>query len=852
MIALPIDRKLDQIKELFLSSQNLVLTAAPGAGKTTRLPPACLNWVDGKVLVLEPRRMAAVAAANRVCEENGWQLGQECGYQIRFENRTSKTTRLIFQTEALLVKQLLRDPNLADVSLVILDEFHERSADVDLALGAIREMQLIGHPIKLIVMSATLESKRISKFLDDCPMVDVEGTLHEIKIQYFKKSMSLKTDLDFFQELNHLVKSAFKNSQRDLLVFLPGVAEIHRAIRNLSDWFASEQIYALPLHGNLNLQEQKLAINAGKGRRVIFSTNIAESSVTIDGVDTVIDSGLARVNRWDIKTGFSKLKLERISKFSAKQRAGRSARQFPGQVYRMWNLMDEAVMSLDQEPEILRIDLADSLLTLAELGVSNFKNFTWYEAPPENHMEAARNFLLRAQLLDEKNVVTKKAMEANRLPLTTRLASMFIDGQALHAQNLAALMVAVISEKDFLKADHVESFRADKWECDLQPRLHLLLDKRSGHEVLQSEMKIAWEVAVRLLGGDVFLKNKSGDRQYDFLSDRKMFLDLLARNYSDRLARRRPGTRRGLMVGGRGVRLHDASLVQDSDFFFCIEGIDGVDSTETIIRLACGLSKEEVINIFSDKIIRLKKIVFHAEKNLIQKEEARFLYDLPIDEPTYSAANKDEIAEALPKILLENWDRLLVKNEALNAWMQRFDFFCDTVCKKPELWQEEWTSFEHIQFSTSRRLEALSLAAMGQSNLQSLFENDIAWAFESLLPLQLAEFLNKQLPMKIQVPSGSWIPLNYSKEQGVHIEVRLQEIFGWSESPKLFNGQVPLTFHLLAPNYRAVQLTKDLASFWKNTYFEVRKELRLKYPKHSWPEDPTTAIAVAKGRSQKN
>lgn len=332
---LPIDDFIDDILQKVTSHTNLVITAAPGAGKTTRLPPELLSVVAGKILVLEPRRMASIAAAHRVAEENNWLVGEEVGYQVRFVNKTSHKTRLIYMTEALLARHMIHHPELDDVDIVILDEFHERSLYVDLTLGLIRELQELGHHIKIVVMSATLEAEKIAEYLGNCPVISVPGKLFELTVRYQKSTQLLTPQYQFYEHLSQVIKEAQRQTDKDILVFLPGAREIERAKGNLLDWKESKKIEVITLHGSLPLEAQRIALQKSSAQRIILATNIAESSVTLDGVDTVIDSGLVKIMKQDLRTGFSRLEISRISLASAIQRAGRAARQFPGVCYRM-------------------------------------------------------------------------------------------------------------------------------------------------------------------------------------------------------------------------------------------------------------------------------------------------------------------------------------------------------------------------------------------------------------------------------------------------------------------------------------------------------------------------------------
>ncbi|NUN05466.1 MAG: ATP-dependent helicase HrpB [Bdellovibrio sp.] len=837
LIALPIDDFLAEIEEKFKSESNLVITAAPGAGKTTRLPPALLKHVSKKILVLEPRRMAAIAAAHRIAEEQGWQVGQEIGYQVRFNNKTSDKTRLIFMTEALLARQMIHDPELSDVDLVILDEFHERSMHVDLALGLLRELQELGRDIKILVMSATLEAEKISAYLGNGSVVSVPGKLFELDIRYQKNSQSLQTFPAFYESLFATVKEAQAQSAKDILVFLPGIGEIDRAQNTIQAWADSKNIEVLPLHGSLNIEDQRKALQRSSRQRVILSTNIAESSVTIDGVNTVIDSGLAKSMKQDHRTGFSRLELGRISLSSAIQRAGRAARQFPGVCYRMWNKMDELSFSKSEVAEIQRIDLTESLLFLSAQGVTDFSAFSWFEKPPALAIQNAERFLKISGALDNGNRITVLGRHILHFPLPVRLAKLILVGMEANAVQLSSMLAALLQERDILRKEAINSFLGDNLENDLAARLevlkHFRKDKRApreaSHFALQTVDQSARQIAdlARHLKG---IKVSAGIQEDDHTLTKKILLQA----YADRLCRRRGKTDRALMVGGRGVKLQSESLVKNSEFFVALNGVEGNSDAETVVSLACGFDKEFILNTFKEEIVKIKDVTFNEDKGQFFAREYRSAFGLALDEPSLSPASPADIAARLPQILSEKIDLVLKGNENLASFWQRLDF----------LEQQEGTALDRSSFV----LEAFTQACLGETKMQTVIEKDLVFFFESVFPQDLVQKLRKEIPERIEVPSGSKIKVHYPLDKNPYIEVRIQEVFGMMQTPKVYQGKIPVTLHLLGPNFRPVQVTSSLESFWQNGYPEVRKELRIKYPKHQWPENPADGVPEAKGR----
>jgi ATP-dependent helicase HrpB len=854
-LALPIDDFLPDITKALASSNNLVVTAAPGAGKTTRLPPALLHFLSGKILVLEPRRMAAIAAAHRIAEENGWTLGQEVGYQVRFGNKTSKQTRLIFMTEALLARQMISDPELEGVDAVVLDEFHERSLHVDLALGLLRELQELGRKIHIIVMSATLEAEKISSYLGQAPIFSVPGKLHELKTVYQKNSQLLQTHSNFYDQLLTLTREAQAQTKHDLLIFLPGVGEIERARQHLTPWAESKGLDLVPLHGSLPLEDQRRALQRGVKSRVVLSTNIAESSVTVDGVNTVIDSGLAKVMKQDLRTGFSRLEISRISQSSAIQRSGRAARQFPGMSYRMWNKLDESSFSKSDVPEILRSDLSESLLFLAAQGVRDFDTFSWFEKPAKQSLERALKLLRSSGALSEKNEVTSIGQQILHFPLPVRLARLMIAGAEIGALDLAARIAALLQERDILRKEAVGQFIGDELECDLTARLEVLEAFLKSGKARDAHMSALQTVSqsyrqILSLAKEIFPKARSTAS----LTPVEARQHLLMSAYRDRLCRRRKHSDRALMSGGRGVKLSPDSLVRKSEFFFALSGVEGSSDAETLVSLGSGLDSDFLFSHFAVQIQKRRRVIFDEDRSQFYREEFKSLDDLPLEEPTLSQASPAEVGEQLPEILAQNFARVLKENEELSLWVNRLNFLYrhrDQIPEKthvevgPEL-SDIFSDGSEISFDF--KMKSLSGASMGETKMAPVFAKDLVYFFEDSLSQELRQVLRAELPARLKVPSGSMILVHYPADKAPYMEMRIQEIFGWTQTPKVLFQLLPITLHLLSPNFRPVQVTSSLESFWQNGYAEVRQELRIRYPKHQWPEDPKDGVAEAKGK----
>lgn len=840
--SLPIDHFIPTILEAISSQNNLVITAEPGAGKTTRLPAALLSAVSGKILVLEPRRMAAIAAAHRIAEENNWTLGEEVGFQVRFNNKTSSKTRLIFMTEALLARQMIHDPELENVDIVILDEFHERSLHVDLTLGLIRELQELGRHIKIIVMSATLDSKKISHYLGNATIISIPGKLFPLDIRYQKTSQLLKTQHNFFDNLVYIIKEAQLNTPKDILVFLPGISEIERAKTSLLAWAENNKIEIVILHGSLSIEAQRKALQKSLTQRVILSTNIAESSVTLDGVNTVIDSGLVKTLKQDLRTGFSRLELSRISLSSAIQRGGRAARQFPGINYKMWSQNDELAFSKNETPEILRTDLSESLLFLAAQGVHHFENFSWFEKPATANMESALCHLKWIKALTSNNTLTEIGREILHFPLPVRLGRLIIAGIEYGCVELAAKIAALLQERDILGRNASELYLGDQYECDLTIRLEIL-DQLIKHNNSRENVVQSYRHILQLA--------KKFDKKpikAPINSDEARQL-LLIMAYNDRLCRRRKNSDRALMVGGRGVKISSESVVAKSEFFICLNGLEVNTEAETLVSMASGIDKAFLIKYLPDQVQLKKEIIYDETKKQFYHQEFKAIFNLPLEEPIFTLATSTQVAEKLPELLANNWNTVLDNNPQLSQWWQKLLFLRDqNELLSIDIKQELENIFEGNFLKKSFLLEIFTQASFGESQLADVSKKNLINFFENNLSVNFKKILQVELPDFIKVPSGSLIRIQYIPGKAPHIEVRIQEIFGWNKTPNILFQQIALVLHLLAPNFRPVQITSNLESFWRNGYSDVRKELRIRYPKHQWPENPADGIAEAKGR----
>lgn len=850
MERLPLDLAWPEIEGALKSHRNLVLVAEPGAGKTTRFPPALLRsgLIDSKkkILMLEPRRLAARASAHRIAFEQRWQLGSEVGYQVRFENRTSASTRLHVLTEGLLARRLQSDPELSDVGAVILDEFHERSQHTDLALGLLFELQeLSRQDLRIIVMSATLDAEKVARYLNDCPVVKVPGRTFPVTVHHGRRPLALDTGPAFLDSVADIVRGAISGSlerEGDVLVFLPGAREIRGVGTRIAGDCERAGFVACELHGSLSLDDQDRAIRRDPSRKkIVLATNIAETSLTIDGVGTVIDSGLARVVRVDA-AGFERLQISRISLASAKQRAGRAGRQGPGHCHRLWSKFDEASLPEFEQPELLRTDLTDAIFALLSQGVTDPEGFSWFERPPLEAIRFAASALIDLGFRDPRSgALTGEGREALKVPLPAHLSRLMLEAIKFGAIKLGARLSALLSEKDILSSrigphsSHVES--------DVLLRLGHLEDGRGSAAADPHAARNVLRVAEAIENSASRIR-VSGKRAGVDDPD-ELALRLLTLAFPDRVCRRRrakqPAAR---MVGGRGVTLAPFSTLETAELFVAIASYEPPPHlprearVDAQISVASRIERAWLKEYFPEHVTKKSEIVFNEETLDVQRRHAESFHDLPLEEPHVSRAGADEAFPILVREARARWESIVASHVDLQRVLARLRFIRASFANE---------SVAELDTADVEN-RALEEACFGETRLAAVVAKPLDEIYLRSLPQGLARLLNEAAPDSLTVPSGSHIRVQYPEARPPFLEVRIQEIFGMKSSPKVGGGRVPLVFHLLGPNYRPVQVTSDLESFWKTGYSEVRKELRSRYPKHSWPDDPTTATPEAKGR----
>ncbi|MDW8261341.1 MAG: ATP-dependent helicase HrpB [Phycisphaerales bacterium] len=860
MQPLPIDPHLPAILHALRRHRNLVLLADPGAGKTTRLPPAILPLLEAgshpQVLILQPRRIAARAAAARIAQEHNWRLGREVGYHIRFDRLISPDTRLQVLTEGILTRRLLEDASLEGVGCVILDEFHERSIHSDLALALLREVQQTIRPdLRLIVMSATLDAAPISRFLDDAPVFEIPGRRFPVQIEHRPRRGDRDIETAVVDEIAELLQDGA--GPGDVLVFLPGAGEIQRVEDSLRTLARQEDALVLPLHGALANHEQLRALQPARQRKIILATNIAETSLTIDGVTCVIDSGLHRIAGYDPRRGMDTLTLAPISRASADQRAGRAGRTAPGRAIRLWPEREHHDRPAFDPPEIARVDLAPTLLSLHAWGCQDPRRFAFFQPPPEAMLASAERLLVMLGALDATPArqITALGRRMARLPAHPRLARLLLEAQSRGVPQRGAAVAALLSEKDILRRDFRSKSDAPQVRADSDLSLRLsLLRGRQKDRVFDAASLARVNEAIRQFSH--LLRRMHPERQgqdspspetSEFKSCPSVpsagafpeeWLVLLA--YPDRVCRMRDRSRRaGVMVGGGGVRLSGESAVMDAEFFVAVDARHdpAAARAESVVRIACRIERDWLNASFPQSIRHESAAEFDPSRQRVAGVARIFYHDLLLEEQENVAVDEQTAARVLAEALTPRASQIIESDPDAAAFLARLDLLRRSV---PE---HGWPVIDGDFFHG-----VLQDACRGKRAVSEIDSAALVNAIRARLPVPLERLMDELAPAAIVVPSGSRIRLSYIRGQPPRLAVRLQELFGLTATPRVCSGRVSVIVELLGPNYRPVQVTSDLESFWRNTYPRVRKDLRARYPRHAWPEDPLSAPPQAKRR----
>lgn len=813
----PVHEILPALKTSLAENKTVILQAPPGAGKSTIVPLELADepWLKGKkIVMLEPRRLAARSVAMRMASLREEAAGQQIGYRIRFENCVSTHTRIEVVTEGILTRMIQRDSALEQVGLVIFDEFHERSLQADLALALCLQVQQLLRPeLRILIMSATLDGERLSAQLNNAPVISSAGIRYPVTIYYLGDNK----DEPLHVRTTKAIRKAFTDQAGDILVFLPGAGEIKRIVEVLET--GSSPALVLPLYGDLPFKKQQEAIlpDPNGRRKIVLATSIAETSLTIEGIATVIDSGFSRVPRFDPRSGLTRLETVRVTKDAADQRTGRAGRLGPGVCYRLWSEATHRYLADQRKPEILEADLAPLVLELCAWGVQDVTELTWITLPPAGAVSQAKDLLVQLEAI-ENNRITERGRKMASLPTHPRIAHMLTapDNNMLA---LATDVAALLEERDPL---------IRQTSADLSLRIEVLRKWRRGEQV-DAERSVLERIE-RLA--------KAWRKHFSLAADNSLPSDydtglLLAMAYPERIAQRieKHGERYKL-ANGRVAKLPSHDPLVHSEWIVAAQVDAG--SGEGKIFLAAPVHEENLLN----QVTIAEVVRWDSARGMVEGVEEKRIGNLVLGKQPLVALPDKKRIEVICRAVQEEGLRLLNWQEMHTHWQRRI---LSLRFWRPE---ENWpdVSEKKLLETVCNWLSPFLQSVNNRADLQRL---DLQAALDGLLPWELQSKLNQLAPAKLEVPSGSVIPVTYfSDGQPPVMEVRLQEVFGLPDTPAVNEGRIKITLHLLSPGYKPVQVTQDLKSFWNSTYHEVKKELKRRYPKHSWPEDPWTAKAV--------
>ena len=812
-IPLPIDEALPRLTSALATNNRSVLVAQPGAGKTTRVPLVLLDepWAkDMKILVLEPRRLAARAAAARMASILGEQVGDTVGLRVRFGSKVSKRTRIEVVTEGVFTRLILDDPSLAGVAAVLFDEFHERSLDADLGLALVRDAQQgLRDDLKILVMSATLDGARVAALLGNAPVIESQGRGFPVETRYLGRDARVPIERQVADAAEH----ALRADSGSLLVFLPGAAEIRRTETLLKERVRKANVDIVALFGALDASEQDRAISpAPPGhRKVVLATSIAETSLTIEGIRVVIDSGLSRVPRYEPDVGLTRLQTVRVSRAAADQRRGRAGRTEPGVCYRLWDEPQTGSLEPYTRPEILSADLSSFVLDLAQWGAVDPGELAFLDPPPRAALNEARALLGDLGALDAQGRVTEEGRKLRALPLPPRLARMVVDAAAEGAGAQAAAIAALLTERGLGGDDLDLCRRLDQFRRD---------SSRRGEDA--RAMVKRWADAVDGNGGG---KLSVGS--------------ILALAYPDRIAKSRGG-RSGafLLANGRGGLVDPASALA-CETFLAVAELTGAAGASRIL-LAAPLTRAEIEARFADRIEEREAVTFDTDSASLRARRSRRLGVLVLAEQLKPVAPNAENAKQLAEGIAGLGIGKLPWSEAQMQLRNRVSFL-----RRSE--GDEWPDLSDNMLARTVA-EWLAPFLTGKTALAQIGADDLAAALDALIPWNLLHRLDAEAPTHFTASTGSAVPIDYDAEQGPTISIRVQELFGLATHPSIAGGRVPLVIELLSPAHRPVQVTRDLPGFWRGSYKDVKTEMRGRYPKHPWPDDPLSAPATRRAK----
>jgi ATP-dependent helicase HrpB len=833
---LPIDAVLDELARTLENHNAAVLVAPPGAGKTTRVPLALLDepWVSNrKIIVLEPRRIAARASAERMAHTLGERVGETVGYRVRFGSKVSRATRIEVVTEGIFSRQILDDPELNGVAAVLFDEFHERSLDADLGLALARDAQTgLREDLRILVMSATLDGARVAKLLGEVPVIASEGRAFPVETRYLGR----KADAPLERQMADAIAVALRADPGSVLAFLPGAAEIRRTQNLLAGRVHDASVEIVPLFGALDASVQDRAIApAPKGhRKVVLATSIAETSLTIEGVRIVVDSGLARVPRYEPDIGLTRLETVRASRAAVDQRRGRAGRTEPGVCYRLWDEPQTASFAAYTQPEILSADLSSLLLDLAQWGVSDPSRLMFLDPPPAPALKEARSLLGELGALDGDGRITAEGKSLRALALPPRLARMIVDSQSLGAGRAAAEIAAILTERG-LGGDDVDlDARLDAFRRDRSQRADSArsLAQRWASQVATSSPSL-------LVGGGptraVGVRGTPTPGPSPQGGGEPATGVMLALAFPDRVARNR-GNGSFILANGRGAALDQTSALSRAPYVAVAE-LTGTAAQGRIL-LAAPIAQAEIEAHFADQIETADEIAFDRGAMALRARRKKTLHAITLSEAPLALKPSAETARALADGLTSAGLDQLPWSKSSKQWRDRAMYLRTA---EGDASQNPWPDLSDDALAAQR--EAWLVPALyDKTSLKELSAGDLSDALMTLLPWELRARLEREAPTHFEAPTGTQLAIDYEAEQGPTIAVRLQELFGLNTHPSIARGAIPLVLELLSPAHRPVQVTRDLPGFWRGSYAAVRSDLRGRYPRHPWPEDPASAL----------
>ena len=812
--SLPIDDALPALVAALRERNAAVLVAPPGAGKTTRVPLVLADeaWAkDKKIIVLEPRRLAARAAAARMASTLGEQVGETVGLRVRFGSKVSKRTRIEVVTEGIFTRLILDDPELSGIAAVLFDEFHERSLDADLGLALARDAQQgLREDLRLLVMSATLDGARVGKLLGNAPLIESEGRAYPVTTHYVGRDARGFID----RQMADAVGRALRAETGSVLAFLPGAGEIRRTETLLNEQIKDATVDVVALYGALDAAVQDRAISpAPKGKRkVVLATSIAETSLTIEGVRIVVDCGLSRVPRYEPDAGLTRLETVRVSRAAADQRRGRAGRTEPGVCFRLWDEPETNSLEAFARPEILSSDLSGFLLDLAQWGVSDPAKLSFLDSPPRAALDEARTLLTELGALDAQGRITGEGRKLRALPLPPRLARMVVDALREGAGEMAAQIAAIAGERGLGGND-----------IDLSHRLDQLRRDRSRRGDDARAMARRW---AEQAGAS---KNDDGGISPGAI---------LALAYPDRIAKSRGEGRGFLLANGRGASIDLASSLAREPYLVVADMIG--TAAQSKILLAAAISQSEIEERFSNRIEMREETYIDPSTMSLRARKAQKLGAIALKEQVTTPKPSPDSAKQFSDAIVAAGLSRLPWTKALQQWRDRVMFLRASE-------GEAWPDFSDAGLAAQAD-EWLAPLFIDKTSLSAVGADDLSNALHNLLPWNLRRQMEEEAPTHFEAPTGTRVPIDYEAEAGPSIAIKLQELFGLAQHPSIAGGRVPLVIELLSPAQRPVQVTRDLPGFWRGSYAAVKSEMKGRYPRHPWPDDPLAAAPTRRAK----